>query len=66
PENTTLTPPILCNLAEAARLLAVSDRKVWGMANKGELPCVRVGRCLRFRFDDLREWTVRTALRVTA
>jgi excisionase family DNA binding protein len=53
----TVTPPILLlRSAEAARTLAVSRRKLWDMTARGEIPHVRIGRCVRYSVDDLRRW----------
>ena len=38
---------------EAARLLGISPRKLWGLTASGEIPHVRIGRCLRYSVDDL-------------
>lgn len=37
----------------AARLLCISERKLWQLQRDGHLPCVRVGRCVRYRRADL-------------
>ena len=41
---------------DAAGLLAISPRKLWELANRGEIRCVRIGRSVRFDMDDLRDW----------
>ena len=41
--------------ADAARVLAISTRKLWAMTNAGEIPCVRFGRAVRYDPEDLRE-----------
>lgn len=42
---------------EAARMLSISERTLWGLTAAGEVRCVRIGRRL-VRYDpaDLREW----------
>ena len=47
---------MLVDAREAARLLSVSPRKLWGMTASGAIPHVRLGRCLRYPVDDLRLW----------
>ena len=46
------TPPVapveLCDSREMARALGVADTWVEAAAKSGEIPCVRVGRYLRF------------------
>ena len=36
--------------------LAISPRKLWGMTASGEIPHVRIGRCVRYPIDDLQRW----------
>ena len=50
--TATLDTPLL-NLQETATLLAVSPRLVRGAAHDGRLPCIRFGRMLRFRPEDI-------------
>ena len=45
--------PLLLKAAEAARILAISPRKLWEMTNCGEIPCVRLGRAVRYDHRDL-------------
>jgi hypothetical protein len=49
---------LLVDAREAARLLAVSPRKLWAMTFEESpgLPYVRCGRLVRYAVDDLREW----------
>ena len=46
-------PRRLLTPGEAAELLAVSERKVSDLARSGQLPCVHVGRSVRFRPADI-------------
>ena len=46
------TPPRLLTLHEVAAILAVSPRTVRRLLGRG-LPCVRLGRVVRFRAADL-------------
>ena len=43
----------LITTARVAKQLSVSGRKVRDLMKAGELPAVRVGRCLRFREEDV-------------
>ena len=49
---------LLVDAREAARMLAVSPRKLWGMTFEDSpgLPYVRCGRLVRYCPDDLRRW----------
>ncbi|MBD3418992.1 MAG: helix-turn-helix domain-containing protein [Chitinivibrionales bacterium] len=49
-ENEILT------IEEVARYLRVSERTVYDWAQKGEIPCGRLGSSWRFRREDIIEW----------
>ncbi len=44
---------LLVDAREAARLLAVSPRKLWQMTHDGEVLYVRLGRCVRYPVTEL-------------
>ena len=49
----TITP-LLLNSPAAARFLAIGQRTLWGLTSpRGPLPCVRIGRAVRFDVRDL-------------
>lgn len=52
--------PLLVDSSTAAKLLAVSPRKLWAMTfeETPALPHVRCGRLVRYAVDDLRQWTI--------
>lgn len=54
--------PLLINVKQAAKLLSVSERKVHDLRIHEGLPCVKLGRSLRFRVDQLKEWLDRKGL----
>jgi excisionase family DNA binding protein len=43
----------LFRVKEVAELAAISERSVYRLAELGELPCVRIGRSVRFRQPDV-------------
>jgi excisionase family DNA binding protein len=48
---------LLLGMREAAKLLGVSERTIWGMANEGKMPKpIRLGRAVRWSLDELRAW----------
>jgi len=47
---------LLITASEAARLLAISPRKLWGLTASGEVPHVRIGRSVRYPLADLQVW----------
>lgn len=51
----TLSEPLLTPM-QAAELLAVRRSWVYDAARQGELPCIRVGRHVRFLRSDLERW----------
>ena len=38
---------------EAARYLGISERHLWAITASGDLPCIKVGRSVRYAIDDL-------------
>lgn len=46
----------LLTAKEAAEVLAISTRTLWTMTNAGEIPCVRIGRAVRYDPEDLSRW----------
>ena len=46
-------PTLLLTPQQAAEALAISPRKLWGMTASGEIPHVRLGRCVRYDPRDL-------------
>ncbi len=48
--------PLLLRARRAAEILAISPRKLWELTNRGEIPCVRIGRAVRYDPNDLAFW----------
>jgi predicted DNA-binding transcriptional regulator AlpA len=38
------TMPMLVDARSAAKLLSISERSLWSLSNRGDLPSVRIGR----------------------
>jgi len=55
-ESTGSAPALLLTPQQAADSLAISTRKLWTLTNCGEIPCVRIGRLVRYDPTDLRQW----------
>ena len=49
-------PRLLLRSTEAAQRLALSPRKLWSLTASRQIPCVRVGRCVRYDPRDLQTW----------
>lgn len=45
--------PILLDARQAAESLAISPRKLWAMTASGQVPCVRLGRSVRYSVEGL-------------
>ena len=48
--------PLLIDASGAARLLAIGTRKLWELTNRRDIPCVRIGRAVRYDVRDLESW----------
>ena len=49
----------LLTAKETAEILQVTQPRVYELARSGLLPCVRMGRQIRFDQEKLREWAAR-------
>jgi excisionase family DNA binding protein len=47
---------LLLTAPEAAKALAISPRTLWSLTQRGDIPCVRIGRSVRYDLEDLRAW----------
>ena len=47
---------LLIDAGEVAELLGLTQRQVQALARRGELPCVRIGRWLKFRRESVERW----------
>lgn len=46
----------LLSVKETCDLLGCGRRWLWSATNRGAIPCVRLGRSVRYRSDELRAW----------
>ncbi len=56
PSSGPSKPALLLKTQQAAESLAISPRKLWSLTASGEIPHVRIGRCVRYDFADLQQW----------
>ena len=55
--NESHLEPILMPAAEAAKLLSISERHFYKLHSSGRVPRpIRLGRAVRWRADELRDW----------
>lgn len=47
---------------QAAKVLAISQRKLWSLKANGEIPVVRIGRLVRFDAADLQDFIGRAKI----
>lgn len=57
-ENKTGLQP-LWTVHETADLLHISERTLWALTNQGAIPCVRIGRAVRYDPRDIEAWLAR-------
>jgi excisionase family DNA binding protein len=49
-------PKLLWTCREAAAALSVSERTLWTLTDQGKIPCLRIGRSVRYDPGDIRSW----------
>ena len=47
---------LLLKPVDAAATLSISPRTLWTLTDRGEIPCIRVGRAVRYDRRDLEVW----------
>ena len=55
-QRSPTKPALLLTPQQAAEALAISPRKLWAMTASGEMPHIRLGRCVRYPVADLQRW----------
>lgn len=53
--------PLLINAKQAARLLSISERKLWQMSAEFEIPCTRIGTRNLYSPEALRAWIAKNS-----
>jgi excisionase family DNA binding protein len=56
PMSNNLTDSLFWTSRQAAKALAISERKLWDLTNEGAIPCIRIGRAVRYDPGDIRTW----------
>ena len=52
-DTPTTNGRLLLTAREVAKTLAISPRLLWTLTNRGDLPCVRLGRAVRYDRRDV-------------
>ena len=50
------SPPKLITARDAAKALAICEKTLWALTERGEIPVVRIGRSVRYDPHDLSRW----------
>ena len=61
--NSVETNRLLVPSRDAAQMLAVSERTLWQLRQKGEIPFLRIGKLVRYPVADLEDWIARNRKR---
>ena len=48
--------PRLLTSRQTALYLSISERKLWSLTNENRIPCIRIGRAVRYSVTDLNSW----------
>jgi excisionase family DNA binding protein len=56
--------PLLVTAKEASKALGISPRKLHDLTKAGSVPCVRVGRSVKYRAEALDHWAARNERRI--
>lgn len=54
-----MTETLLLTGREAAKALSICERTLYTLTKSGEIPAVRIGRCVRYSVAELQEWVRR-------
>ena len=56
PKVTPAEDGFLLTPRETAKRLAISERHLFRLTSTGQLPCVRVGKCVRYNVETIQRW----------
>jgi excisionase family DNA binding protein len=60
PQPTPVAAGFLLTPRETAKRLAISERHLHRLTRSGHLPCVRVGKCVRYNVETIQQWVRET------
>jgi len=61
PDSSNTTPRLALRPKEAARALGISERLLWSLTNRGEVPHLRMGRAVVYPIAALEAWLAQHA-----
>ena len=56
PEDKRPVPELAVRVSKAAKMLDISERKLFDLTKAGEIRCQRVGRCVLYSVEELRRF----------
>ncbi|MHC4520305.1 MAG: helix-turn-helix domain-containing protein [Planctomycetota bacterium] len=59
--TAAIKEPLLLSPREAARALRISERTLFSLTKNGDVPCVRIGRLVRYAPSALQDWIERNS-----
>ena len=57
--SEVLANQLLLTVRQAAQRLAIGERTLWELTRRGAIPCVRIGRAVRYAPSDLEAYISR-------
>ena len=54
-------PALALRAKEAAKAIGIGERLLWEMTNRGEIPHLKVGRCVLYPVRELQDWMAEQA-----
>jgi len=54
--DTAPMEPLLMSARDTARALSICEKTLWALTRDGKLPCVRIGRAVRYDVQDVRRF----------
>lgn len=61
PNSGTSPPRLALRPKEAAKALGIGERLLWSKTNAGEIPHVRLGKCVVYPIRELQDWLTKQA-----
>ena len=56
PDHADAAPRLALRPKEAAVALSIGERLLWSMTNRGEIPHIKLGKCVLYPVAELERW----------